>query len=115
MHAALRRAHEEALKSTETFRLGAAVLRSRRVVSSGRNRSLNPHGLPSVHAEMDAAFRVRDPSGAHVVVVRLLRDGSPALSRPCEACARALARRGFRKVTFTTGDPAAPLATCSVC
>lgn len=111
MDDALALAHSEALKSVETFRLGAAVVRRRAVVATGRNRTINPCGLSSIHAEMDALWKVAPKSDLHLVVVRVLRDGSPALSKPCQACARALARMGVRKVTYTTGDPARPLAT----
>lgn len=115
---ALRRAHEEALKSVETFRLGAAVISRRSVVAAGRNRNLNSCGLASIHAEMDALFKaprpLRGTGDVHVVVVRVLKDGSTALSMPCEACARALRRRRVCKVTYTTGDPGCPVRTLAL-
>lgn len=114
MDEALALARREALKSAEQFRLGAAVLRRRAVVATGRNRAANPCGLWSVHAEMDALWKTKRGGGLHLVVVRVLRDGSAAMSKPCHACARALARAGVRKVTYTTGDPARPLVTAPV-
>ena len=109
------RARAEALKSAEQFRLGAALLRRHAVVSCGRNRNINACGLASIHAEMDALSRTPKNENfrdLHLVVVRLLRDGdTTACSKPCEACARAIARRGIRRVTYTTGDPGSPLAT----
>lgn len=112
MYAAIARAHQEALKSAEQFRLGAAVLSRSSVVASGRNRGHNTCGLYSIHAEMDALFKCRRRlKGSHLVVVRVLRDGSTALSKPCEACARAIARLGVGKVTYSTGDPRQPFAT----
>jgi tRNA(Arg) A34 adenosine deaminase TadA len=103
----------EANKSVETFKLGAVLLHGRTVVASGRNHNNNPCGLHSVHAEMDALWKAGGwrTRGLHMVVVRILRDGRWACSRPCAACERAMARLGIAKVTYTTGDPIHPLAT----
>lgn len=112
MDDALLRASEEARKSAETFRVGAAVLKGRSVVASGRNKNTNSCGLHSIHAEMDALWKTKKQQGRmmHLVVVRVLRDGrTTACSRPCPACCRALARRGIRKVTYTTGNCTNPL------
>lgn len=113
LHDALLRASREARKSAETFRLGAAVLKGRAVVATGRNRNTNSCGLHSIHAEMDAMWKTTASGNLlHLVVVRVLRDGqTTACSRPCAACHRALERRGVAKVTFTTGDPVQPLRT----
>lgn len=118
LHAALHAARAEAAKSTETFRLGAAVLSGRSVVSRGRNRNSNACGLPSIHAEMDAMWRCRGRQHRHIhhklhlVVVRVLRDNeTTACSKPCAACTRALARLGVARVTYTTGDPQHPVHT----
>lgn len=115
MHHALRRAHEEALKSVEQFRLGAVLMWRRAVVATGRNRNINPCGLASIHAEMDAAWKrpaTAPPRDLHLVVVRVMKDGrTTGAAKPCPACAKALARMGIRKVTHTTGDPHAPVAT----
>lgn len=117
MEAALWTAHTEALKSAETFRVGAAIVRRRSVLSRGRNRNLNSCGLNSIHAEMDAVFKcltaVKSSSeDLRLVVVRVLKDGlTTACSKPCDACRKALARLGIRKVTYTTGDQAAPVQT----
>lgn len=106
-------AHEEALKSVETFRHGAALMRRNSVVAFGRNKNVNSVGLPSIHAEMDACWkldkneRVRD---LHLVVVRVTKTGL-ACSKPCVSCLRSLKQRGIRKITFTTGDPGRPFDT----
>lgn len=106
------RARHEALKSVETFRLGAVLIRRKAVIAAGRNRNVNACGLNSIHAEMDAVFKCkRPPRDAHLIVVRVLRDGSLAMSKPCDACARALVRRGVRVVTYTTGNPGQPVCT----
>ncbi len=106
-------AREEALKSVETFRHGAVLMRRNSVVAFGRNKNANSVGLPSIHAEMDACWkldkneRVRD---LHLVVVRVTKTGL-ACSRPCAACLRSLKQRGIRKITFTTGHSDCPFDT----
>jgi tRNA(Arg) A34 adenosine deaminase TadA len=106
-------AYHEALKSVETFKLGAAVIRRKSVLALGRNKNVNSHGLPSIHAEMDACWkldkneRFRD---LHLVVVRATKTGI-ACSKPCPACLRSMKRFGIRKITYTTGDPDVPLDT----
>jgi cytidine deaminase len=112
MEQAIARARHEALKSAEQFRLGAAVFRRNSVLASGRNRNANSCGLDSIHAEMDALFKVSaSTTDLHLVVVRVLRDGqTTALSKPCSACWKNCRRR-VRAVTYTTGDPQCPFAT----
>lgn len=116
MDDALACAVQQALKCPETFRHGAVLLRGSRVLASGRNRNLNSCGLSSIHAEMAAAWKVRGSSKVcksptHCVVVRLRRDQQFAYSRPCGACRRALLHLGVTRMTYTTGDAAAPLVT----
>jgi cytidine deaminase len=106
-------AYDEAMKSVETFKLGAAVVRRKSVLALGRNRNKNSSGLPSIHAEMDACWkldkneRFRD---LHLVVVRVVKNGV-ACSMPCHACLRSMRRLGIRKITYTTGDPSEPFDT----
>lgn len=111
MDEALACAVSQAQKSAETFRHGAVLLCGRSIVAAGRNRNHNACGLSSIHAEMDAAWRVKRRRPSHVVVVRLRRDTEFGFSRPCVACVRALARMGVSRMTYTTGDPRCPLAT----
>ena len=102
----------QAALSVETFRLGAVLCSGRRVVAMGRNRNDNTCGLASVHAEMDALWKVcAMPKNARLVVVRLRRDQDYGCSRPCEACMAVLRRRGVRRVTYSTDDPSRPFVT----
>lgn len=113
MNEAVAHAIDQARKCVETFRHGAVLLEGSRIVATGRNRNQNACGLMSIHAEMDAAWKVKpwSASPSHVVVVRLRRDRAFGYSRPCPACLRALRKKGVRKMTYTTGDPACPLVT----
>lgn len=105
-------AHAEALKSRETFRLGAVVVRRRTIVSKGHNRNHNRCGLSSIHAEMDALWKARSVKRATVVVVRVRKDGvTLACSKPCHACEKALKRARVLKVIYTTGCDQHPFRT----
>jgi tRNA(Arg) A34 adenosine deaminase TadA len=103
----------QANKSVETFRHGAVVLRGRSVVAVGRNKNSNACGLSSVHAEMDALWRLRNKKrkNVHIVVVRLRRDQDLGFSRPCPSCLRMLERWGVTRMTYSTGDTSKPFVT----
>lgn len=93
-----------------TFRHGAVVLVGKRVVARGHNhvRGAASAGVPSIHAEMDALWKLRDPppSGQlRLVVVRLSKSGRLANSRPCAMCMNVLQRRGVHTVVYSTDQP----------
>ena len=104
----------QATKSVEQFKLGAALMDGARVIAQGHNRNRNACGLHSIHAEMDALWKiskVQPIKNLHMVVVRLTgKGGNLACSKPCEACSKTLRRRGVRRVVYSTGDPHAPFA-----
>jgi len=105
-------AHAEALKSQETFRLGAVLLHNRAVVAKGHNRNVNSCGLFSIHAEMDVLWKTRTTKHATIVVVRVLRDGvTLACSKPCRSCEYALKRAQVARVIYTTGITEKPFDT----
>lgn len=100
----------QASLASGTFRHGAVVLEGRKVVSEGFNhvRGAASLGLTSVHAEMDALWKLkRQKSSVRMllVVVRLNKLGELAYSRPCEMCMRVLRRSGVHTVVYSTDDP----------
>ena len=56
------------------------------------------------HAEMNACMGVDpvDLMGAEIYVYRILRNGSPALAKPCKMCKNYLRSVGVKKVHYTT-------------
>ena len=56
------------------------------------------------HAEINACLGVDpvDLVGAELYVYRILKDGSPALARPCRMCQNYLRSVGVKKVYYTT-------------
>lgn len=96
--------------STEKFRHGAIIMKGGSVISVGVNRARNhpsvvshPKQEAAVHAEVAAIKSARgaDLRGAVIYVARVLRDGSPAMSKPCEYCQEAIAAAGIKKVFYT--------------
>ena len=89
----------------------ASVYRSSSLLSIGINKSRvnnkwnsKMEGRPATcHAEMAALNQVEDARGCTVYVVRVLKNGDSAMSRPCQDCAKELIRRGVSKVVYTTG------------
>ena len=114
MNEALDIAYREALKSVEVFRLGAALVKRKSVIARGRNKNMNSYGLSSIHAEMDALWKIdrTKEKNLHLFVVRVMKNGQNiGCSKPCAACMRALERVGIRKITYTTGLIDKPLET----
>lgn len=54
---------------------------------------------PRVHAE--SRVMLKAGWGSTVYVARVLRNGIPALSRPCADCERLMRARGVKKVYYT--------------
>lgn len=59
-----------------------------------------------LHAEVDAIRQAlrdsRDPSGGYMYVARVLKNGQPALAKPCEGCQRALVAFDIQNVRWST-------------
>lgn len=55
-----------------------------------------------LHAEVDAIRKCKqDCDGAVLYVARVLKNGSPALARPCEGCQRAIMAFNIKNVEWT--------------
>lgn len=96
--------------------LGAVIVKGGKVVSVGRNRpkmnayikSMAPHeNCSSVHAEIDAIFKVRrkiDLRGCDMYVARITKNGIHGLAAPCTMCMRTIQRYGIKRVFYTVED-----------
>ncbi|MBC9705732.1 MAG: hypothetical protein H9W81_12345 [Enterococcus sp.] len=107
-----------AMKTAEasecTQRHGAVVVKSGSVLSIGLNKWRNDAALAdemfasgkstdiSVHAEIDALSRVRNPAGSVLYIARVNKQGEPMMSKPCNACAKAIEEAGITKVVYTS-------------
>ena len=56
-----------------------------------------------LHAEIDAIVRLKDWSQAHSIKVeRYLKNGQPAMAKPCNLCQKALEKVGIHTIEWTT-------------
>lgn len=63
----------------------------------------DPKHEASYHAEINLLRQLRgDLSRVTVYVARSMKDGSAGLSKPCPACAEALAEANVKEVLWTT-------------
>ncbi len=62
-----------------------------------------PVGL---HAEIHACLGIpmADLEGSSIFVYRVLKNGKPALAKPCHLCQKFLLNVGIKSVTFTTAS-----------
>ena len=114
MHSYFRLARSQALKSPSRFRLGAVLTKKRKIISAGFNMMHRTHPIMNkfahipftmgTHAEVHACIGVplADLIGAEMYVYRVLKNGQPALSKPCKTCQNFLRSVGVSKVYYTT-------------
>ena len=93
------------------FQLGAVIFKGNRLISTGYNKNKThptakkyyQHG--SVHAEFDAVLHANESiDGASMLVCRVKKDGSPAMSKPCVMCTQIIFESGIKEVFWTTSE-----------
>lgn len=97
----------EAYQSQEQKRLGAVVARRGKILGVGSNtRKTHPLSratYQTTHAEVAAIASAKDSlQGATLYVVRILRDGSVAMSKPCPGCQALAESVGIKTIIYTT-------------
>lgn len=104
-----------ALRSDSKFRLGAVLAKRTKVISYGWNDMDRTHPImqeynygnlwtPGIHAEIDSCLGVDRDSlkGASIYVVRIRRDGSYGLAKPCMVCVRILRNMKVYNAYYST-------------
>ena len=109
----IRNAEKQAHKSQFKYRVGAVLVRSGRVLSTGHNKvghRSKQRIWESVHAEESAIVNAlksgsmgRIP-GSILYVVRILSDGSLSCAKPCTKCNALIQSVGIKKVVYTDWD-----------
>lgn len=96
--------------------LAAVIVRGGRVLSVATNMlGLNAFvqrialhdSIRSIHAEINAVFRVRrkvDLEGSVMYVARKTFFGDVAMAKPCPMCVYVLQRYGIKRVYYTAGN-----------
>lgn len=104
-------AAKAAKKSIYRYRLGAVVIKNRKIISSGYNKTkshpllFKDYDFYSIHAECDAILRAS--GGDTLVVVRIRKDGSLATSKPCYKCKEFIRDSGIKRIIYVDqhGEP----------
>lgn len=92
----------------EKWRVGAVIVSSGRVLSTGVNRYRNhPSKVMSLdgvsyHAEQVAIRRAGDVSNATIYVARITKSGYIGMAMPCERCQELLYANGIHTAVWTT-------------
>jgi deoxycytidylate deaminase len=88
------------------FKLGCVIVKGSKIVSVGVNnvkthpRSTHPHH--SLHSEMAAILLAKqDLCGCEIYVYREIKNGTPALARPCIYCWPFIAEAGIKKIHYS--------------
>ncbi len=89
-----------------SHRLGCVLVRGSKVIGVGFNlmktHTYSTHKFKNIHAEFMALVASGyDIKGATAYIYREQKDGTPATSRPCEACYRMLVENGIKRIVYT--------------
>jgi tRNA(Arg) A34 adenosine deaminase TadA len=100
-----------AFTSDNRFRVGAIVVKSRRVLGGSSNITRRSPSTPpnrfSTHAEIAAIKVASDTDGATLYVARLNSADTNAMAKPCSWCMQKIMESGIDKVVYTTGHESA--------
>lgn len=80
-------------------RLGAILIKGGNIISVGWNISFKH----AEHMAIDRAWR-SDIEGCTIMVVRVRKNGSLGMAKPCETCMARLIDAGIKKVIYSTND-----------
>lgn len=103
----LQLARKESVRSNHRrHKLGCVLVRGSRVLGLGHNmlktHPKSPHEFKSIHAEFMAVLNSgTDLKGATAYIFRQQKNGTPAISRPCEDCWRYLMECGVKEVVYS--------------
>ncbi|MBI4029121.1 MAG: hypothetical protein HY376_02040 [Candidatus Blackburnbacteria bacterium] len=113
-------AKREAKRSNMKYRHGAVIYdKHGRIIAYGHNymyskqitlmvtKKLNVLRVWSVHSEMDALRKLTSSQlrqDLYLFVYREYKDGTPALSRPCDDCFGVIDRFGIKHVDYTRSE-----------
>ena len=99
---------EQGKKSSGPFRHGCVIMSGKNVISKGHNHVRRNIGTLSIHAEMDAIWKIMDSepySNRKAVILRLSNAGTKlANSRPCSICMRLLKQHGISTIVYSTSS-----------
>jgi deoxycytidylate deaminase len=94
------------LSNHKHHKIGSVIVRGGKVISVGTNKikthPRSPHPHFSLHSEMAAILLAKqDLKDCDLYVFRELKDGTLAISRPCEYCWQLINASGIKEVHYT--------------
>lgn len=89
------------VKSGSLLSVGHNKWKNREVVFDSRSYDERNEEI-SVHAEIDALSRVKNPVGATIYIANINKSGEPKMSAPCDRCFEALMDAGIKDIIYTT-------------
>lgn len=110
----IRLAIQQASQSNMDVRVGAVLVKHKHVMGAGCNRKDHPilrkgvvkklHHNFGLHAEVAALYNVDETYNADLYVVRLRKDNSIGLAKPCESCYHYLSMMNVKNVIFSDNE-----------
>jgi cytidine deaminase len=86
------------------FRLAAILAHGSNVCAYGINEPRADSFVPSsTHAEVAALRNVYSAEGMDLYVSRILADGTPACSKPCESCMKIIREKKVERIHYIDG------------
>ena len=91
-------------QADQPFRHGCVIMSGKKVVSNGFNHGRRHIGTYSVHAEMDALWKLNSDTydNLKAVIVRVSKTGYLGNSRPCTMCMAALKQHGVKTIVYSS-------------
>lgn len=89
-----------------SHKLGCIIVKGNKILGTGFNvlktHPHSPHSYKSIHAEYMAVISANyEVEGATAYIFREQKNGTLAMSRPCESCWKYLTKCGVKKVVYT--------------
>lgn len=111
MESGIKQARKQALNSSYKYRMGAVIVKSGRVLSTGYNvigHKSTQRQYPSIHAEEAAIVKLlkqpnglRKLAGSTIYITRILKNGTCGLAKPCPKCQSLINSVGIKKIVHT--------------
>lgn len=100
-------ARKMSFKSPHKPAMGSIITYKGRILGLGFNscrshpRANNPYSM--LHAEVSAIINARKENfeGCDIFVYRELKDGTPALAKPCQYCYNMIKSLGFKSINYS--------------
>lgn len=90
------------------YRVGAVIAKQKPIsLASNIMSKSHPERSPKSHcAEFRAVKKAQTDLGqAEIYIVRLRRDGTPGMSKPCTKCEELLRKEGITRAIYSTYEP----------